>query len=73
MVSANVVTSGVFEVDAKNDFKVFRYVGSATISDLRASIWKKTIQSASLLLYKCNPPLTIVGDHIANTAEQIPP
>lgn len=41
VVSANAVASGEVEVDIKNDFKVFRYVGSATNSDLRESTCKK--------------------------------
>jgi hypothetical protein len=37
-MSANIMDSGAFEGDVKNEFNVFRYVGCAMISDLRASI-----------------------------------
>jgi hypothetical protein len=38
VMSANIVDSGAVEGDIKNEFNVFKYVGSAMISDLRASI-----------------------------------
>jgi hypothetical protein len=38
VVSAKIVNSGAVEGDVKNEFNVFKYVGSAIISDLRASI-----------------------------------